>query len=149
MSVKRRKRKKMIQFLSRKPEMATHMKSLTELASRILNDLDRSSAELSILVTDDDEIRSLNSAYRNMDKATDVLSFSQTEGEEMPGDEDLLGDIVISVETAARQAMEFGHSVDEEMKRLLVHGVFHLLGYDHEKGEAEAADMREKESKYY
>lgn len=125
------------------------MKSLTELASRILNDLDRSSAELSILVTDDDEIRSLNSAYRNMDKATDVLSFSQTEGEEMPGDEELLGDIVISVETAARQAMEFGHSVDEEMKRLLVHGVFHLLGYDHEKGEAEAADMREKESKYY
>ena len=139
----------MIQFMSRKPEMAIHKKSLTELASRILSDLDRSEAELSILVTDDEEIRSLNSTYRHIDKPTDVLSFSQGEGEEIPGGDKLLGDIVISMETAVRQASELGFSIEEEMKRLLVHGVFHLLGYDHEKGEAEATAMRSQEDKYF
>jgi probable rRNA maturation factor len=111
--------------------------------------LDRSDAELSILITDDAEIRSLNSAYRDLDMSTDVLSFSQLEGEEVPGGNELLGDIVISLDTAVRQAGEIGHSVAEEMRRLLVHGVFHLLGYDHERGEEEAARMRVEEEKYY
>lgn len=125
-----------------------HRKSLTEIASRILNDSGRSDAELSILITGDEEIRSLNSAYRGLDRSTDVLSFSQLEGEEIPGEGDLLGDIVISLDTAVRQADEYGHSVEEEMNRLLVHGVLHLLGYDHEKGDAEAARMRAEEEKY-
>jgi probable rRNA maturation factor len=128
--------------------METHRKSLTELASRILSDLDRSDAELSILITDDAEIRSLNSAYRDLDRSTDVLSFSQQEGEGFPGDHELLGDIVISLDTAVRQAGELGHSVEEEMNRLLIHGVFHLLGYDHERGEEEAVQMRAEEEKY-
>ena len=78
----------------------------------------RSDAELSILITDDDEIRSLNSAYRDLDRSTDVLSFSQLEGEVVPGGNELLGDIVISLDTAIRQAGELGHSVEEEMRRL-------------------------------
>jgi probable rRNA maturation factor len=110
--------------------------------------LDRSDAELSILITDDAEIRSLNSAYRDLDSSTDVLSFSQLEGEEVPGSKELLGDIVISLDTAVRQAGELGHTVEEEMSRLLIHGVFHLLGYDHERGEEEAARMRAEEEKY-
>ena len=118
------------------------------MAARILSDSDRNDAELSILVTDDAEIRSLNSAYRGKDSATDVLSFSQSEGEELAGGHDLLGDVVISMDAAVRQSLEMGHSVGDEMRRLLVHGVLHLLGYDHEKGEEAAARMKAEEVKY-
>lgn len=89
--------------------------------------------EVSILLTDDRQIRELNRDYREIDAPTDVLSFSQTEGEEVgQGVEDnLLGDVVISVETAERQASEAERSTDEEVDMLLVHGLLHLLGYDH------------------
>ena len=103
---------------------------------------------MSILITDDEEIRSLNNTYRGLDRSTDVLSFSQMEGEEIHGESDLLGDIVISLDTALRQAGEYGHTVEEEMRRLLIHGLFHLLGYDHEGCEEEAARMRKKEQEY-
>lgn len=97
-------------------------------------------AEVSILLTDDAQIAELNKEYRDVDGPTDVLSFSQTEGEDefIPGvEENLLGDIVISVETAKRQAEEQGKSVDEEIDMLLVHGVLHLLGYDHAEEDEE------------
>ncbi|MDF1536403.1 MAG: rRNA maturation RNase YbeY [bacterium] len=110
--------------------------------------MDRSDAELSILVTDDEEIRSLNRAYRGIDSPTDVLSFSQSEGEEIPGGSGLLGDIVISLDSAVCQAVEIGHPVGEEMRRLLVHGVLHLIGYDHVKGGEESVRMRAAEEKY-
>ena len=97
----------MIQYLSRNPEMDFYRKPLTDLAARILNDSGRSDAELSILVTDDEEIRSLNRSYRNVDLPTDVLSFSQVEGEGPVVLPDLLGDVVISWETALRQAEQF------------------------------------------
>jgi probable rRNA maturation factor len=121
---------------------------LTDLADRILNDLDRSEAELSILITDDEEIRSLNRDYRSVDSPTDVLSFSQVEGDGPVVGPQLLGDVVISWETAQRQSRELGHAVSEEMKRLLVHGILHLLGYDHEGDEEIAIAMREMEEKY-
>lgn len=102
-----------------------------------------------MLFTDDSEIRQLNCNYRNKDKATDVLSFSQIEKLE-PGDPTpkSLGDIVISVDTAQKQAEAIGHPFPSEINRLLVHGVLHLFGYDHEDvPDAEAKRMFELEEK--
>ena len=107
-------------------------------------------AELSVTFTDNEGIRELNREYRGIDRATDVLSFPQFDfygGEELPdGDEAVsLGDIVLSLERAEEQAREFGHSFSREVAFLTVHSVLHLLGYDHELGDAEDADMRERQ----
>ena len=81
-------------------------------------------------------IHQLNQIYRQRDRPTDVLSFSQREGE-FPGPEAVLGDVVISIETAERQATERGHSLRAEILELLAHGLLHLLGFDHELSDAE------------
>ena len=105
-------------------------------------------AEVSVVFADDEYIRELNRQYRGIDKATDVLSFALSEGDEpevVDGPEEtLLGDIVISLETATRQAEEFGHSLERELAFLTIHGMLHLLGYDHET-EAERIEMRQQE----
>jgi probable rRNA maturation factor len=93
--------------------------------------------ELSLLLTDDEGIRAINRAYRGQDKPTDVLSFPLWEEAPPPpaGDAALpLGDIVISGARAAAQACELGHSARREMVFLFVHGLLHLLGYDHQQG---------------
>lgn len=90
-------------------------------------------AEVTLLLTDDDQLRTLNKEYRGIDAPTDVLSFAT--GDSMPGmeeDEAYLGDIIISVPTAERQAKQGGHSLKAELQLLAVHGTLHLLGYDHE-----------------
>lgn len=89
-------------------------------------------AEVSILLTDDKEIRILNRDYRDTDKATDVLSFSMLEGEGARFAGDVLGDIVVSMTTTARQAREARRSVLDELTMLLAHGLLHLLGWDHD-----------------
>lgn len=103
-------------------------------------------AEVSIVLTDDAEIHVLNREYRGIDRPTDVLAFSQLEGETFHQESGpvALGDIVISVETAARQATEAGHSLQDEIDLLVVHGVLHLLGYD-DQTEDGAAEMRRRE----
>ncbi|HEY8496333.1 MAG TPA: rRNA maturation RNase YbeY [Limnochordales bacterium] len=111
-------------------------------------------AEVSVTLVDDDEIQALNRDYRGKDAPTDVLSFPIWEPEEIadlrlrperyPERPLLLGDVVISVPTAIRQAEEYGHGVDRELAYLCVHGVLHLLGYDHEE-EATRAAMRQRE----
>lgn len=102
-------------------------------------------SEISVVFTDDREIQELNKSYRDKDKPTDVLSFSQLEGEDLVISR-ALGDIVISVETAAKQAKQIGHPLEDELDRLLVHGVLHLFGYDHEDvSEEEVLRMRGKE----
>ena len=85
----------------------------------------------------DGEMRALNRHWRKKDKATDVLSFSAFEGEFVIGDDSFLGDLVISVETAARQAREHGHGLDVEIGVLVCHGLCHLAGLDHERGDVE------------
>ena len=105
--------------------------------------------EVDITIVTDDEIHALNRDYRNVDRATDVLSFALDEdgGEpELVGGPEvhLLGDIIISAETAARQAEEFGHGLEREIVYLGVHGLLHLLGYDHMQ-EEDKAIMRAKE----
>jgi probable rRNA maturation factor len=103
-------------------------------------------AELVVLLTDDREMTNLNTAYRGRRRSTDVLAFSQLEGPAGSLHPQVLGDVVISVTTAERQARQRRASVLDEITELLVHGVLHLLGYDHERaGRTAAAQMRKKQ----
>jgi len=92
--------------------------------------------ELSIAIVDVDEMSALNVRYRGVEGPTDVLSFGCDEPCAVAGDEPItLGDVVIAPEIAIRQAEEYGHTVEEELNLLLVHGILHLLGYEHESDE--------------
>jgi len=102
-------------------------------------------AELSVSFIGDRAMRKLNYSWRGKDKTTDVLSFSFREGAFANVRPELLGDIVISVPTAERQARGAGQTAASELDRLLVHGLVHLLGYDHERGVQEARRMARKE----
>lgn len=101
-------------------------------------------AQLSVLITDNQEIQQINKQWLKKDRPTDVIAFSQLEGEPFPGNH--LGDVVISLETAADQARELGHSLDSELNRLLAHGVLHLLGFEHVHGGRQAKKMRDMEN---
>jgi probable rRNA maturation factor len=120
-------------------------RALAADARALLKHLGLPRAELSVLLCDDAFIRALNRRWRDKDEPTDVLSFAQGEGEDGDLTPDLLGDVVISVETAARQGGEHGHPVDVELRVLLVHGLLHLLGYDHIDPD-DAVEMRARES---
>lgn len=103
-------------------------------------------AEISLVFVDDAEIQKLNHSYRNLDEPTDVLSFPLWDEDEEILGELLLGDIIISLETAQRQGEEYGHSLEREIAYLMVHGLLHLLGYDHlDKEEKEIMRCREEE----
>ena len=118
---------------------------LQRRAEQILERIEHAESELSLSLVDDTAIAELNLSYRKLDRPTDVLSFSLLEGEESTYRGNLLGDVVISVETAARQAQEQGVSLDEELARLLIHGVLHLIGHDHmEPDEAERMQAEER-----
>jgi probable rRNA maturation factor len=114
------------------------------IAARALDALGLTESELSIVLCDDAFIHPLNRDYRGKDRPTDVLSFPQREGEESDPDDPVLGDIVLSVERAQAQADERGHSLETEIRILLVHGILHLLGYDHED-DADAEEMEAEE----
>jgi len=101
--------------------------------------------ELSVLLTDDKEIHELNRVFRRRDRSTDVLAFSMREGPKLPvkgvkSVPELLGDVVVSVETARRQATQRRHTLATEVRELLAHGLLHLAGYDH-RSEKEARAM--------
>ena len=109
---------------------------------------------ITITLTTPDNIQEINRDYRGIDKATDVLSFPMFEKEELTEKiknkqyehEDVLGDIIISVERVEEQAKEYGHSFERELSYMLVHGFYHLMGYDHIE-EADKIIMRPKEEK--
>jgi probable rRNA maturation factor len=110
------------------------------------------SIEMSVLVGDDAALHTLNRDYRGVDAPTDVLSFGDDDAEPAhaqfvrpPDAPRHLGDLAISYERVVAQAAEYGHSRARELAYLTVHGVLHLLGYDHERGEADAALMRARE----
>ena len=120
---------------------------LAAIARHVLEAERAPACELSIAVTDDETVRALNREYAGEDEVTDVLSFSQREGEEFvspPQGAPQLGEVVIAYPQATRQAAERGRAATEEVTRLLVHGVLHLLGYDHAELE-EARRMRVRE----
>ena len=100
---------------------------------------------MSILFVGDRAMRTLNRTYRGKDRTTDVLSFSLREGAFPQLHRQVLGDIVISLPTAARQAKAAGDTVQREVDRLLVHGLLHLMGYDHEGGAAQERAMQSAE----
>jgi probable rRNA maturation factor len=106
-------------------------RAVERYAGRMLEALGLSAAELSVLLCDAAVMRRLNRKYRGKDRAADVLSFSMAEGEAVSGPALLLGDVVISLPTAARQAEAKGGKVVDEVKMLLAHGLLHLLGFDH------------------
>jgi rRNA maturation RNase YbeY len=118
-----------------------HNRTMREEAAMLLRLVGRENYELSILLTTDRRIMRLNAYYRFRNVPTDVLSFAQTDvpeeapiaptGEALPPEPNLLGDIVISLETATRQARAMRQRVAQRLRTLLIHGVLHLLGYDH------------------
>ena len=123
-------------------ELDSAHKSALKKAARVVLKEHRvpSQSELSITIINDPQMRELNRTYRNIGRTTDVLSFPQDEGPDFT----LLGDVVISIDTARRQSDSYGVTLHEELKKLIIHGILHLLGYDHKK-KKEAEIMREKE----
>ncbi|HAK58907.1 MAG TPA: rRNA maturation RNase YbeY [Nitrospiraceae bacterium] len=113
----------------------------------LLTSLGLPEAELSILFIGDHAMRSLNRRYRGKDKATDVLSFPMREGAFSSVQPHILGDIVISIPTALNQAKKAASPLSREIDRLLVHGLLHLVGHDHEQSRRGAETMKKKERK--
>lgn len=101
-------------------------------------------AQLSILIVDDDQIAELNMTYLNHAGPTNVISFPMQEGQFSDITPELLGDVVISADTADREAQDAGMEMAERFDQLLVHGILHLVGYDHVNSEAEAKVMEQK-----
>lgn len=132
-----------IDFNSLYPELENYEDIYTEIARKAINHLGLSfDPIISVSLVNDETIHQINNDYRHIDKVTDVISFAFNDGEDR---ESLyhsnamvvLGDIYICVEQAKRQAEEYGHSLDREMRFLFVHGLLHLLGYDHMRKEDE------------
>lgn len=121
--------------------------NLQDWISQVLTEVDREDFSMSLLFTDDERIKELNNNYRGKDMATDVLSFSQMEGEEFGFENHFLGDIVIAVPYVTEQAKRLGHSVFEEVRYLILHGILHLMGYDH--NEDEDCEMSRLEKNIY
>ena len=101
-----------------------------------------------VVLTDSKNIKNINKEHRGIDKETDVLSFPMYEKNELENihleNEDILGDMVISIEKVQEQAQEYGHSFERELAYMIVHSFYHLLGYDH-MNETDKKEMREKE----
>jgi len=126
--------------------LTTHkLKKLThEVVGVVLDITGHRNVELSVVFVDDEEMQELNERHRKKKGSTDVLSFPQHDHQFARIRPELLGDVVISVPKAQQQAKVHGHSVQDEITRLLIHGVLHLIGFDHEE-EADARKMRLKE----
>lgn len=138
-------------LISREPEELPAddlaVATVEEAAAKVseLYGLDR--AELSVTLTDNQHIHIINRQYRGVDRPTDVISFALNESDEpevQDQEVNILGDIIISLERAAEQAKEYGHSYRREVAFLTVHGLLHLLGYDHME-EAERLEMEEEQ----
>lgn len=131
-------------------KMGEFIRTVAEKAAAILNIPENS--ELSIILVDNDYIQELNLTYRKIDAPTDVLSFPMNEmGAEEPDFDieeeiNLLGDIAISLQQTEKQRLEYGHSFERELAFLLIHGILHLEGYDHQNDEEEQV-MRQMQNK--
>lgn len=110
---------------------------LQKIATLALKALDLSDTELSVLLVDEEEIKALNSTYRGLNSVTDVLSFPQN-------DQEIIGDVVICIPQALQQAKTYQHSPQRELAYLLIHGILHLIDYDHQS-EENKQKMRQKE----
>jgi len=134
-----------IEFARRGAGRAYPTTDLKKIAAAILTAVEKSKAELSVALVGDREMRPLNAKYRKKNKTTDVLSFPADPA--LPAQAGLLGDVIISVEQAKRQARDRKTSLEIEMVTLLIHGILHLLGYDHERSQRQAKIMATLEQK--
>ena len=127
------------------PDINIDCNDIENIIIKIMDHLDCRNKEVSILLTEDKYIRRLNQEFRSIDQSTDVLSFPQNADEDpcIP-EEVILGDIAVSLDIAKAQAKEHGLDFKEEIILLLIHGILHLLGYDHEISEQEEKQMRNK-----
>ena len=132
-----------IQIENRQHQHKILKRSLRKIAQKILDVSGYPDAELSILILDNSGIQEVNRQYLHRNRPTNVISFAMQEGEGAGLLPLVLGDVVISAERAATDAAEAGIPFEHELWFLLVHGVLHLLGYDHERGSAEDAELME------
>ena len=142
----------MIRIANRQRRIPLRVETYRTLAEKVLHALGQPDAEISLSFISDRRIQSLNRIYRGKDQPTDVLAFSLAYSKPVKVKKNVdqspppfLGDVVISVPTARRQARERRHGLRREIARLMIHGILHLLSYDHEKP-ADARRMRRKES---
>ena len=133
-----------VQIGNRQDNHRISEKKIRQTANVILNALDYPDAELSILIVDDQQIAQLNRQYLNREGPTNVIAFSMRQGQFSDIAPNLLGDVVISADTAQREAQSAGISMQDRFDQLLIHGTLHLLGYDHENTAAEARKMEAK-----
>lgn len=134
-----------VDIMSRGRRRKVSVQKLKKTAQTILTLLDQHQRELSLALVDNREIQELNARYRNKNEPTDVLSFPS--GGQFFEEEVILGDVVISVEKAEERARKGRKTVEQEIVTLLIHGILHLLGYDHERSQREAKIMRRLERK--
>jgi len=133
----------MVQIENIHPQMKLELDKLRETAQKALPQTNMENLRLNLILADDAYITNLNHKFRGRDWPTDVLSFPFPE-QELPTEEKIWGEIYISVDRAATQARDYGVRLEDEVRRLIIHGILHLLGYDHQSDE-EARQMREKE----
>ncbi|MBP1700401.1 MAG: hypothetical protein H6Q41_5589 [Deltaproteobacteria bacterium] len=134
---------------NRQKHIPLDLRKIRRAAQRILTELGCLEAELSLLFVNDREIQTLNRKYLHRDKPTNVLAFPMREGEFSTLHPHLLGDLVISVETAERESNRFGLDEMEMVILLLVHGVLHLIGYEHEGTKKGAGEMTLKQKELF
>lgn len=132
-----------VRVRSRVRRLPLSVPELTRLTAAILRAARQRPVHVGVELVGDRRMRKLNRAYRRIDRSTDVLAFALREARGPRTD--VLGDVVIAIPTAARQARRLGHSLRVELTTLLIHGILHLLGYDHERSRGEADRMRRKE----
>ena len=135
----------MIDVFSETVQILDTERTSIERAAQAALDYEGQTGDLTILIDTPDHIQELNRSFRNVDRVTDVLTFPAWEGEISLCADGYLGDIMICYERAKEQAFEYGHSLERELSFLAVHGVLHLLGYDH-MTEADERVMRERQT---
>jgi probable rRNA maturation factor len=121
--------------------------TIKKIATLTAERLDIQNAFITIIVTDDPYIQNINREFRGLNEPTDVISFSNRENPfpEVDTAEEEIGDIYISLERAERQSIEYRETLLDEIKRLVIHGMLHLMGYDHERSDEDEALMLKKE----
>jgi len=135
---------------NRQKKITLNRRQIRSSIVRLLKRLGLEDRELSLLLVDNEEIREFNRLYLGRDYPTNVISFAMSEGAYGDVNPQLLGDIVISVEKARSEGEESGASLKESLDFLIIHGLLHLLGYDHETGDTEEAlRMQEKENELF
>ena len=135
-----------VQITSQRRIPGLRNQKINQKLRKVLRDLDLPDAELSVLITDDVTISELNRRYLGKEGPTNVLAFPMDEGS-LSGHSSVLGDVVVSVDTATKESNQSGEPLERTLLRLLIHGLLHLLGHDHEHSRAKARLMEKEQER--